>query len=135
MGSHIRNQRGFLLVLARRIVPAAALLDTPGQEALLALIDDALSVRSVATRRQFAVFLRVLRWLPVARYGRPLDHLTPDRQDEALRWFQDSPLPLLRSGLWGVRTLVLLGYYGRTDVGAQIAYRPSRFGNALLHDR
>lgn len=102
---------------------------------MLALIDQALADRPAAIQRQFSLFLHVLRWAPVARYGRPLDRLAPQQQDSVLRWFQDFPVQVIRSGFWGVRTLVMMSYYARPEVGASIGYQPSADGNAVLHAR
>jgi hypothetical protein len=124
-----------LRLLAARLVPESAQFSCAGHDEMLALIDQALSDRPAAMQRQFSLFLRVLRWAPVARYGRTLDHLAPEQQDSVLRWFQDFPAQLIRSGFWGVRTLVMMSYYARPEVGASIGYRPSADGNAVLHAR
>lgn len=102
---------------------------------MLALIDQMLADRPAAMQRQFVLFLRVLRFAPVARYGRVLDRLAPPQQDLVLRWFQDCPIQIIRSGFWGVRTLVMMGYYARPEIGASIGYHPSADGNAVLHAR
>jgi len=102
---------------------------------MLDLIDLALADRTPDVQRQFALFLAVLRWVPVARYGRRLDVLAPARQIAVLRYVQDCPVQLLRCGFWGLRTLVLLGYYGRPDAAAAIGYAPTTNGNAVLHAR
>jgi len=128
-------QRAFLLAIAQRIVPASATMTFAEREEMVALIEGTLASRTPAMRRQFRVFLAALRWLPFLRYLRPLDRLTGLRQDAALRWFQDHPLQLIRGGFWGVRTLLLLGFYGRSAIGPSIAYTPSLDGNAVLHAR
>jgi hypothetical protein len=102
---------------------------------MLSLIDDALAARPPAMQRQFGLFLIVLRWAPLLRYLRPLDRLDPRRQDAVLRWFQDCPFQTVRGGFWGVRTLIFIGYYGRPDVGPDVAYFPAADGNAVLHAR
>ena len=35
---------------------------------------------------------------------------------------------LLRRGFWGLRTLVMLGYYGRPEAARAIGYRASPLG-------
>jgi hypothetical protein len=129
------TERAFLLAIAPRIVPAAAHMTPESRDAMVALIEGTLASRTPAMRRQFGLFLQVLRWLPFLRHMRPLDRLDGIRQDAALRWFQDHPLQIIRGGFWGVRTLVLLGYYGQPDHGPGIAYTPSTDGNAVLHAR
>ena len=128
-------RRDFFLALAARIVPESTSLDAEACGRMLALVEEALSTRPAATARELALFLRVLRWLPALRYGRPLDRLGPPAQDAALRWFQDSPVTLFRKGFWGVKTLVYLGYYGRPEAAQAIGYRPSTNGNRFLHAR
>jgi hypothetical protein len=128
-------QRAFLLAIAPRIVPASAPMTGAAGDAMLALVEGTLASRTPAVRRQFGLFLRVLRWLPCLRYLRPLDRLDGARQDAALRWFQDHPLQVVRGGFWGVRTLLLLGHYGQAARGPSIAYTPSTDGNVVLHAR
>jgi hypothetical protein len=128
-------QRAFLLAIAPRIAPASSPLTPAAGAAMLSLIEGTLASRTPAMQRQFALFLRVLRWLPCLRYLRPLDRLDGARQDAALRWFQNHPLQVVRGGFWGVRTLLLLGYYGQPATGPSIAYTPSVDGNAVLHAR
>ena len=127
--------RDLFLALAARIVPESTSLDAEAYGRMLALVEEALSTRPARTVRELALFLRVLRWLPALRYGRPLDRLGPAAQDAALRWFQDSPVTLFRKGFWGVKTLVYLGYYGRPEAASSIGYRPSTNGNRFLHAR
>lgn len=135
MGILTNGQRKFLLTIARRIVPESSAL-TPGEQAqFLDLVEDGLSLRTRSTQRQFTLFLSVVRWAPVLRHGRRLDRLDESRQDGVLRFLQDAPLQIVRSGFWGLRTLILLGYYGRPEVGPSIGYRPTRRGNDLLHGR
>jgi hypothetical protein len=125
----------FLLLAGERIAPGIAALDAGAREQVSAIIAQAIEARPPAVRRQLALFLGVLRWAPLLRYGRPFDRLPPARQDAVLRWFHNAPITALRQGFWGVKTLVFMGYYGRPDVGGQIGYRPSRDGNAFLHAR
>ena len=128
-------RRAFLLSLAARMVPGSTTLTPAGREAFQRLIAGTLSTRPAAMQRQFGLFLGVLRWAPVLRYLRPFDRLDGARQDAVLRWFQGCPIQLIRSGFWGVRTLVFLGCYGQPGVGSSIAYTPSTDGNAVLHGR
>ncbi len=135
MGILTTGQRHFLLSIARRVVPESAALTSAEQARLLELVEDGLSIRSKSTRRQFSLFLSVIRWAPLFRYGRRLDRLDALRQDAVLRSLQDAPIQIVRSGFWGLRTLLFLGYYGRPEAGPRIGYRPSPRGNDFLHDR
>jgi hypothetical protein len=129
------TERAFVDAIMPLFVPPAAALAPADRAHALDLIDDALGDRPPALRRQFSLLLAVLRWAPVARYGRPLDRLGARQQDAVLRWFQNAPLLKLRAGFWGLRTLIYLGYYGRPEAVHALAYHPVHDGNALLHAR
>jgi hypothetical protein len=125
MTSLNEEQAGFLRLLARRIVPEVAALDERGCAQLLAIIDRALLDRGPEVCRKFGVFLGVLRWAPMVRYGTAFPKLAPERQDAVLRWFESAPLGLLRQGLWGLKSMVFMGYYGRAEAWEEIGYAPS----------
>jgi hypothetical protein len=129
------SERAFLLAIAPRVVPASAEMTPAARDAMLELIEGTLASRTASMKRQLRLFLRVLRWLPCLRYLRPLDRLDGTRQDAALQWFQDHPLQIIRGGFWGVRTLLMLGYYGQPANGPSVFYTPSFDGNAVLHAR
>jgi hypothetical protein len=109
--------------LAVTIVPDAERLGDAEWSELEALVEQALAARPAAMRRQLRMFVRLLEWLPLARYGRPFTRLDVARRTRLLERVQDSPLLLLRRGFWGLRTLVLLGYYARPAASAEIGYR------------
>ena len=108
---------------AATIVPEAARL-TPGEWLEVeAIVEDYLSRRPARVRRQLQLFMRVLALSARARYGRALAALDPDRRTRLLSTLQDSPILLLRRGLWGLRTMVYLGYYSRPAAAPEIGYR------------
>ena len=109
--------------LAGAIVPPAALLDEGQWEELEAIVEDYLSRRPAALRRQLRLFIRVLQLLPLARYGKPFTGLDPERRARFLGAVQDSPVLLIRRGFWGLRTMAYLGYYSRAAAAAEIGYR------------
>ncbi len=133
MGVLGASRTELFLAIARRVVPEVAHLDEDGRASFLAPVEKMLGSKSPAVRRKLFVFLSVMRWTPVLRYGRRFDALGAGPQDAVLRWFFRSPVGALRKGFWGVKTLVFLGYYGRPEVGASIGYVPARDGNARLH--
>jgi hypothetical protein len=122
----------FLMCLARRIVPESSQLDPAGEAEFRAVITGALGARPAAVRRQIGILLKILRWAPVLRYGRPLDRLSPAKQIAALSWFQDGPVTLLRKGFWGLKAMVFMGYYGRAAGAQAVGWTPSLDGNAEL---
>lgn len=122
----------FLLVVARRIVPAIADLPENEQAGIARVVDDALAARGKAMQVQFGLFLDTLRWASVLKKGRPLDKLPGEAQDEVLRRLEDSPVSRIRTGVWGLKTLVYMGYYGDPERAAQFGYTPSFDGNEKL---
>ena len=115
--------RGVFRAVATTIVPEAGRLDAPGWDELEGIVERFLEPRPPALRRQLRLFLRVLQWVPVARFGRPFTSLDPARRGPFLAAVQDAPWLLVRRGFWGLRTLVFLGYYGRPVAGTEIGYR------------
>ena len=124
---------GTFLAVAARVAPPVAGLDGGGRERFAAIVGTALAGRAPALRRQFALFLTVLRWAPLLRFGAPFERLRPAAQDAVLRWFMDAPAAKLRGGFWGLRALVFMGYYGQPETWGTIAYAPSFAGNERLH--
>jgi len=114
------------------MVPPSRDLSQEQRARFFALIDDMLSTRPRGMVRLLGLFLVVLRWLPLLRFGGRLDHLAPERQTRALTWFEDFPLGVVRTGFWGVKTLVFLGYYGQPEIARAVAWTPSRTGNEKL---
>lgn len=123
----------FMMRVAARILPAMADLDDTGRARFVAIVSKALSERPPAIQRQFGLFLGVFRWTPLVRFGVPFDRLSPISQDAVLRWFLDAPVSKLRSGFWGLRALVFMGYYGQPEVWPTLRYTPSFKGNEMLH--
>jgi hypothetical protein len=133
MKSLPQEKAEFLRVLAARIVPETAELDTGGMSRFFGLIDEALLERPPSVRRQFGIYLGILRWAPLARFGGPFEKLSEDRQDAVLRWFESCPVGLLRAGFWGLKVLIFMGYYGQPETNAVVGYAPQRDGRAGLH--
>ncbi len=114
--------RPALRAVAEAVVPEAAWLDAAAWADLEAIVEDTLADRPPRIRRRLALFLRVLDAAPVLRWGRRLRALDAARRDAFLRSIERSPIPLLRRGLWGVRTLVFMGYYARPAAAEEIGY-------------
>ena len=115
--------RGPFRALAAAIVPEAASLDEPGWADLERIVENALARRPPRMRRQLRLLIRLLDLLPVLRYGHRFGRLDSARALRFLSAFQDAPLLLLRRGVWGLRTLVFMGYYARSEGSAAIGYR------------
>lgn len=126
------QQWNLLLTVGRRIVPEVAALDEAGRARFRDIVAEALRLRPESVRRQFRLFLTVVRLLPVVRAGAPFTRLSATRQDAFLAWLQDRAPGRLRQGFWGLRTLVCMGYYGQTEVAPSLSYTPSFSGNEML---
>lgn len=91
-------------------------------------VRDTLASRPPAIRRQVGLLLRLLELLSLAREGRRLATLDLPSRTRFLARLADSRLLIVRRGIWGLRTLVMLGWYGQPEVAAAIGYRASRDG-------
>lgn len=110
--------------LAATILPRCSDLDQPGWRSLETLVGRALLDRPPALRRQLRLLVRVLWWLPLLGYGRVFGSLDAEEKRRFLGRIERSRLPLLRRGFWGLRTLVLMGWYGRPEGGASTGWSP-----------
>lgn len=111
-----------LWAVATCVVPEAGQLESTEWDEVKAIVARAVAARPRAVQRQLALFLILLEWLPLLRYARRLSRLDPGRRTQFLDRVQRSPLLLVRRGFWGVRTLILMGYYGRPAAAAEIVY-------------
>lgn len=109
--------------LVEAFVPRAVSLDAYGWASLLGVVEDALADRPADLRRQLLLFVRLLDWVPVIRHGRRLRSISVERRRSLLGRLQDAPILAVRRGVWGLRTLSYMGYYGRPDSYGEIGYR------------
>src|SRR3989442_4850484 len=108
--------------VATCVVPEASRLDAAQWDEMEAIVAGAIAARPRAVQRQLALFLILLEWFPLLRYGRRLSRLDPARRTKFLDQLQRAPMLLLRRGFWGVRTLVLMGYYRRPAPAAGVGH-------------
>ena len=123
---------GFFMVIAETITPEVASLDVEGRARMAAIVDMALMDRGASVRKQFGTFLSVIWMAPAIRFGRIFGSLDPARRAAVLGWFENCPISLLRSGFWGLKVLVFMGYYGRTECWEEIGYAPEFDGRASV---
>ena len=114
--------------IASTVVPEAARLAPSEWEELERIVARAIAARPARLQRQLALLLRLLEWIPLLRYGRRLSGLDPARRAAFLASLANSGLLVLRRGIWGLRTLILMGYYGRPAVARAIGYRADARG-------
>lgn len=128
-----KPEQRFLEAAAAIIIPAYRDLDSSGRARFFKIIEAALADRPLAMRRQFKIFLRLLTWLPVVRFGRPFHRLQTPLQERFFRSMQEAPMTALRQGFWGLKTIVFMGYYCQQEVAKGIGYTPVFEGNRKLH--
>ena len=109
--------------MAGTVVPAVRELDEDGWDAACGIVESALSDRTSRDRRQLRLFLVLIQWTPVLRWLRPFTALAPDRRRRFLSALEDAPALILRRGVWGVRTLAFMAYYGLPEVRRDLGYR------------
>ena len=120
--------RGCFRAMAATFVPEAKDLDEPAWAEAEAIVEAFLAARPEKVRRQVVLLVRVLQLLPILRWGRPFTALGAERRLRFLAALQDAPLLLLRRGVWGLRSIAFMGYYGRAAADAAIGYRADRRG-------
>lgn len=110
------------------VLPGPEALDEEGWRRAVAIMEHALASRPDGVKRQLRLFLRLVNLLPVLATGRTLSALPPARRASFLQSLERSKIMLLRRGLWGVRTLLFMGYYTQESVRESIGYRASPGG-------
>lgn len=115
--------RATLRAIATTVVPETSSRDERVWLDMEAVIARTLARRSPRVQRQFALFLRLVQTLPIARYGRGFTSIAPRQRAAFLGSLERSRLLVLRRGFWGVRSLILMAYYTRDDVAESIGYR------------
>lgn len=113
---------------AEAILPAATTLDEPGWASVERIVQDALAQQPRKAQRQIVMFLRVLNVYPVLRHRRRFSELPRETRERVLHDLERARHVLLRRGVWGLRTLVFMGYYTQPVHSASIGYRASPRG-------
>jgi hypothetical protein len=124
----IESMRPVFRALAQTFVPEMASLDDGDWAETEAIVEAFLAARPEKVRRQLVLLVRLLQLLPVLRWGRPFTALDAARRTRFLAAVQDAPLLLLRRGVWGLRSLAFMGFYGRAAAAAAIGYRADKRG-------
>jgi hypothetical protein len=121
------RQQRLLVRLAACIVPETAGAPAQVTDALLSAIDEQLRPRPRLQQLEFKLLLLGLGGMTGL----------PSRwQERGLHLLENFPLRLVRVGIWGLKTLVFLGYYGQDSVERRIRYFPSKeAGNVRLRAR
>jgi hypothetical protein len=120
--------RDALRPLAITFVPEIAGATASQWSELERRVTQALAARPLAMRRQLGLFVRVLEAAARIRYRTGLAALDAGRRTALLEAFAGSPLLLFRRGIWGLRTLIMLGWYTQPSVVSALGYRASPAG-------
>ena len=118
----LSSVRGPLRAIGSVVLPSPDALDPEGWRKAEAIMEQALNPRPTKVKRQLRLFLRLVNLLPLFSMGRTLTTLSLERRVAFLERLQRSSLQPLRRGLWGVRTLIFMGYYNQDSVRENIGY-------------
>ena len=124
----LARYRGTWRAIGTAIVPELADADDAAWHDIETTIASALATRPPSMLRQLELLLRIVALLARARFGRSIENVDRARREQFLLALQRSPLQLVRRGIWGLRTLVLMGHYTRPQVMAGLGYRADARG-------
>jgi hypothetical protein len=110
------------------VLPSPEALDEEGWMEAEAIMEGALAAKPAAVKLQLRVFLRAVNFLPLVTTGRTLANLPLEKRRAFLERLHRSPLLPLRRGLWGVRTLLFMGYYNQDRIRKEIGYDADPWG-------
>lgn len=113
---------------AQCFIPETARATEPEWRELEDVVRNALAARPPRVRRQIALFVRLIDLAARARHRHRFAALDPVRATSLLESFAASRMLLFRRGVWGLRTLVMMGWYTSPAVIAALGYRASAAG-------
>ena len=114
--------------IATTFVPELGPADEAVWGMLEGTIGSALGARHSALGEQVRVFIKVVDLLARLRFGRGVHRLGGDQLRRLMGALERAPFRLIRRGVWGLRTLVLMGYYTQPLVIEGLGYRANRLG-------
>ena len=124
-----------LRAIGSAVLPSSEALDDEGWAEAERIIEGALASKPAGIKRQIRLFLRLVNFLPILSTGRTLSKLPLEKRAAFLQRLHRSPLMALRRGMWGIRTLIFMGYYNQDRVREGIGYAadpggwPAHFGD------
>lgn len=113
---------------AQCFIPETARATETQWSALESAVSAALAARPARLRRQIVLFVRLLDLSARARFRSGFARLGAKRGTALLSGFAASRVLLFRRGVWGLRTLVMMGWYTDPAVIASLGYRASAAG-------
>jgi hypothetical protein len=119
----LQPHRETFRAFATTVVPAMTTLDGAGWAEVERTVEHAIAQRPAKMQRQLSLLMRVIEFIPCARYGRAFSALDAGQRCRIVDRLQHAPVKLVRRGIWGLRTLVLMGCYTREQAMAAVGYR------------
>jgi len=119
----VNRHRDTLRAVGATVIPELTGADEASWREIERTIAHALALRPARMRRQLALLLRVIALAGRLRFGRALSAVAAGPRERFLLGLQRARLPLLRRGIWGIRTLLLMGHYTRPEVVRALGYR------------
>jgi hypothetical protein len=113
---------------AQCFIPETARATEPEWRVLEDVVRNALAARPLKVRRQIALFVRLIDLAARTRHGHRFAVLDSTRATTLLESFAASRMLLLRRGVWGLRTLVMMGWYTNPSVTTALGYHASAAG-------
>ncbi len=120
--------RRALRPLARAFLPEAAAFSDHDWQAMADLVAGTLAAKPPRLLRQLGLFVRIIELLALLHHRRGLETISDHQLRTLLESLERSPLLLIRRGVWGLRTLVFMGYYTRPEAAVAIGYRATTAG-------
>jgi hypothetical protein len=114
--------------LAAVFIPEITVADEPAWLRVERIVADALAGRPPALRRQVLLFVRILDTYSMLRHRRRLAALDERTRARFIEAVASSRVLLLRRGVWGLRTLVQMGWYTQPEVQHSLGYRAQAAG-------
>lgn len=119
----LEPHRSTFRAFATTVVPEMKAFDDIAWSEVERTVEHAIAQRPARLQRQLALLLRAIESIPRMRYGRAFTALNDDERSAMIETLQHAPVKLVRRGVWGLRTLVLMGCYTRVQVMAEVGYR------------
>ena len=110
------------LAAADRIIPPDGSTPGGGTLATAGVADWSLGRMDPKNRSQILVLLLGVQMLGFFFGAKPFTMLSDEAKDRQLRWMEDSPIRLMRMGMFGLKSFACMGYYTREETWAALGY-------------